>query len=192
MTHPPQLDVMPELRATVHDARVEIAYQPTDHHTTQPVWGVPIERVVTVVFDAKLPDETTVAAAAADLLHMRGSHPDGTPPPPLRPTEWRIGWRYQQPADTAPQLQLIIQLSSLEDWGYAIDFDPVARWGSALERAERARRLRVELTWTRPHLPRVNVTIALTPDDMPTQGLREFARDWRRQAHHDDQLFLPR
>jgi hypothetical protein len=192
VTHRPQLDVMPELRAVVHAARIDVAYQPakpdpaTQHH-----WNATIQRAVTVIFEAALPDEATVAAAAADLLFMRGTHPDGTPPPPLGPTGWRTGWRYQQPDDAAPELQLIVQLSCMDDWGYAIAFTPLARWGVALERAERARRLRVELTWTPPHAPPVKVTIAFTPEDMPTEGLREFARDWRRQAHREDRLAIP-
>ena len=70
MTEPPQLDVMPELRATIHAARVEVAYQPAAraHQATPRHADAAIDRAVTVVFEATLPHDATVAAAAADLL----------------------------------------------------------------------------------------------------------------------------
>ncbi len=89
MTNRPQLDLTPELRAIVHAARVEVAYQPATAAQPDPAterhWNAPIDRAVTVVFHAALPDDATVAAAAADLLYMRGCDADGTPPPPASP-----------------------------------------------------------------------------------------------------------
>ena len=89
MTNRPQLDVMPELRAIVHAARVEVAFQPATaagpDRAGECHRDAAIDRAVTVVFQATLPDDATVAAAAADLLYMRGCDADGTPPPPASP-----------------------------------------------------------------------------------------------------------
>ena len=137
---------------------------------------------VTVAFDAQLPDDAIGPAAAADLLHTRGPGPDGAAPAERRAVAWQARWWYRRPSDTTPRLALHVRIDGPE-LGYAIDFVPLTRWDQALERAERARRLRIELTCAPPdeELPIV-VTLTFEPDGMalPMDGLAEFARDWRR------------
>lgn len=182
--------------ARVRAARVHVDYQPARARQRPDPRGhgrrTPLQRVVTVIVDAELPAAATAPAAAADLLFMRAPGPDGEPVTDLPPAAWRAGWHYERPADAAPRLELHLRLNG-PDFGYVVEFAPLECWGLALERAERAGHLRVQITWDPPHRePPVTVTFALEPDTLPTDGLRDFARDWRRQAILDDRLSIPK
>lgn len=180
MTQTPQLDVTPELRATVHAARIDVTYQPTQPDpAAQHPWGATIQRAVTVIFEAKLSDEATVAAA--DLLFMRAPHPDATPPPPLPPTTWHSGWRYRQPDDAAPELQLIVQLDSVEDWGYVIAFTPPRTLGARA----RTRRTRP------PAARRANLDTAARPANQDHDRLHARRHADRRTARIRTRLAPP-
>jgi hypothetical protein len=192
----PLLDAY-DLRAVAHvrAARIRVEYPPAEDPLARRRlrgWRAPVARLVTVSFDAALPAAATVPAAAADLLYMRGCRADGTALPDLPPAAWRAAWWYQQPADAAPRLELHVQRDG-PDFGYVIDFAPLERWGLALERAERERRLRVDLHWEPTDgLPAITIALTFEPGDLPADGLREFARDWRRQAIHADRLSIPK